>query len=72
MHDLHTFYQGDICHIHFDLVIPESSDNEVEETKIKEYLIDAIRKSFKKNFMLDIVFDNRVMDLLDGVLSEEK
>lgn len=72
MHDLHTFYKDDLCHIHFELVVPEDNDNEVEETRIKEYLIESIRKAFKKNFVLDIGFDNKVMDLLDGVYQEEK
>ncbi len=72
MHDLQTSCKEDIYHIHFDLVIPEEKDNEVEETKIQEYLIDSIRKDFKKNFILNINFDNRVMDLLEGVYIQEK
>jgi hypothetical protein len=52
--------------------VSEENDNEVEETRIKEYLIESIRKAFKKNFVLNIGFDNKVMDLLDGVYQEEK
>lgn len=71
IHDFHVYLKDNSYDILFDAVIPNEKENEVDETKLNEYLIEEIRKQFKDNFTLHIHFDNQVQDLLLGTSAEK-
>lgn len=71
IHDFHVYLKDNSYDILFDAVIPNDNENEVDETKLNEYLIEEIRKKFKDNFTLHIHFDNQVQDLLLGTSAEK-
>lgn len=57
--------------ISFEVVLPEEEINEVDETKLNEYLIEKIRKKFNKDFILHLDFDSDVQDFLLGTDAEK-
>lgn len=57
--------------ISFEVVLPDKKINEVDETKLNEYLIEKIRKKFDEDFVLHLDFDSDVQDFLLGTEAEK-
>ncbi len=72
MHDFHSFSENGKPVLEFELVVPDSLDDEKSHESILSYLKKEIDEKYHQDYVLDIGFDNRVQDFLYETDIEEK
>lgn len=72
MHDFHCYTKNESTYIEFDLVIPESFDNDGKRKEISDYVSFKLNEEFKEEFKLTINFDNLNQDFLSNADIEEE
>lgn len=70
MHDFHLFDEYNRKIVEFELILPETMDDEEHKTKIEDDMKKILQSVIKKDFEVRVGFDSKVQDFLADVEEE--